>query len=92
MLTRVILNRDGTSEALEDSPLDYSSGPKDPTRFRSLEATADACESPLSILGDLMPNLERLRFNNSIFPSIREICCRLSCLWFLSTVRNGSPP
>jgi hypothetical protein len=89
MLTPVKLDPNGTPEALDDGPLDYSPGPKDLTKFRSLEAAPDARESSLSILEDLMSNLERLRLKHSILPSIRDICCRRSCLSFLSIARNG---
>jgi Leucine-rich repeat (LRR) protein len=89
MLAHVILDPDGTAEVLSDSPLDYYSGPKDLMRVRSLEATADTRESSLSILGDLVPNLEKLRLNNSILRSIRDIGCRLSSLRLLSIARSG---
>jgi hypothetical protein len=41
----------------------------------------------LSYLGDMFPNMRKLRLNNSIIPSVRDIGSTLVCLRFLSLAR-----
>jgi hypothetical protein len=53
----------------------------------SLEAKVDTREFTLSSLGDLFPGMRKLRLNNSIIPSIRDIGCTLGQLTFLSLAR-----
>ena len=57
------------------------------TALESLEAKVDTRDFSLSFLGDMFPNIKKLRLNNSIIPSIRDIGCTLVNLRFLSLAR-----
>ena len=62
-------------------------GPHDITTLLGLEAIVDTRELTLSFLGEMFPNLQKLRLNNSIIPSVRDIGCTLTNLRFLSLAR-----
>ena len=62
-------------------------GPHNITTLIGLEAIVDTRELTLSFLGDMFPNLQKLRLNNSIIPSVRDIGCTLTNLRFLSLAR-----
>jgi hypothetical protein len=84
MITRVILDFDTTPESVRGDGIYRYRGKKDLLTLKSLEAVVDTRENSLSAFGDLVPNLEKLRLNNSIIPDIRDIGCRfvhLRCLW-----------
>lgn len=84
MLKHIILEFDGDSELLEiDDILQYD-GEKDFSKVTSLEAIADTTEMSLSFLGDMFPSLKKLRLNNSLIPSVRDISSRFKHLRFLS--------
>jgi Leucine-rich repeat (LRR) protein len=53
----------------------------------SLEAQVDTRDLTLSFLGDTFPNMKKLRLNNSVIPSVRDIGCTLVNLRFLSLAR-----
>jgi hypothetical protein len=74
---------DDTEEIDMEDVLEYD-GPRDLADARSLQARADTSEMTLSIIGDFFPRLEKLRLNNSVIPSIRDISSSLSRLRFLS--------
>jgi Leucine-rich repeat (LRR) protein len=89
MLKEVILDFDGAPEVLPGDALYDYSGPKKLSGVKSVEAKVDTRDASLWIIGDLFPNLEKLRLNNSIIPSIRDIGCRLDSLRFLSVANSG---
>jgi hypothetical protein len=89
MLKQVILDFDGVPEVLVGDALYNYSGPKTLSAVKSVEARVDTRDASLWILGDLFPNLEKLRLNNSIIPSIRDIGCHLDSLRFLSVANSG---
>jgi hypothetical protein len=84
MLTRIILDFDTQPESIDYDSLFSYHGYKDLSTVTSLEAIADTREKSLSYLGDFVPNLQKLRLNNSKISSIRDIGCRLTSLRFLS--------
>jgi hypothetical protein len=86
MITSVVLSSDDGTPPVHCADLFSLSG-KSPESFSSLEAKADTRESSLSALGDLFPHLQKLRLNNSIIPSVRDIGCTLNGLTFLSLAR-----
>jgi hypothetical protein len=89
MLSGIILDFDGLPEALSAESLYDYTGSKDFGTVRSLEATLDASDSSLAFMGDLFPNLAKLRLNNSVIPSLRDIGCTLTSLRFLSIANSG---
>jgi hypothetical protein len=89
MLTRVILDYESHPEVVDRETLFKYDGAKDLATLASLEAIADTRDISLTWLGDLFPKLEKLRLNNSIIPSIRDISTSLVCLRFLSLAHCG---
>lgn len=87
MISNVILVfTDSTDPICCDDIFDF----EDESRFTnllSLEAKVDTREMTLSFLGDRYPRMQKLRLNNSIIPSIRDIGCTLTNLRFLSLAR-----
>ncbi|OHT17580.1 hypothetical protein TRFO_00829 [Tritrichomonas foetus] len=69
-----------------DDLLSYD-GDQDFNSLVSLEAKVDTRDFTLSFLGDTFPNIKKLRLNNSIIPSVRDIGCTLVNLRFLSLAR-----
>ena len=55
----------------------------------TFESQVDTTESTLTCIGDQFPNLRKLRLNNSVIYSIRDIGCTFSNLRFLSLARCG---
>lgn len=89
MLKDIILEFDGDSERLKtDDIYDYK-GEKDLTTVKSLEAKVDTTEITLSSLGSVFPSLQKLRLNNSIISSVRDIGCYFCHLRFLSLADCG---
>ncbi|KAK8847894.1 Leucine-rich repeat-containing protein 56 [Tritrichomonas musculus] len=84
MLKHIILEFDGDSELLEIDDIFQYEGKKDFSRVTALEAIADTTEMSLSFLGDMFPSLQKLRLNNSIIPSVRDISSNFKHLRFLS--------
>jgi hypothetical protein len=83
-LSRIILEFDGDSESLEMEDLLKYDGDKDLSTVKSFEAIADTREMTLSVLGNFFPHLEKLRLNNSLISSVRDISsslCNLRYLW-----------
>lgn len=60
-----------------------------PEDVHTFESQVDTTESTLTCIGDQFPNLQKLRLNNSIIYSIRDIGCTFSNLKFLSLARCG---
>ena len=88
-LKGIIIEFDGNAETLDMEEVIKYDGDKDLSQVRSLEAIANTSEMTLSFLGDFFPGLQKLRLNNSIIPSIRDISTRLSKLRFLSLAHCG---
>jgi hypothetical protein len=88
MLTQIILDFD-TPEPLACDSLYAYAGAKDLSGVTSLAAVADTRDGSLSYLADILPNLTKLRLNNSRISSIRDIGCRLSSLRILSLANCG---
>jgi hypothetical protein len=83
-LSQIVLEFDGDPEPLEMEDLLKYDGTKDFSRVKSFEAIADTREMTLSVLGNFFPVLEKLRLNNSIISSVRDISsslCNLRYLW-----------
>ena len=55
----------------------------------TLEAQVNTNEGTLTFIGDHFPNLRKLRLNNSVIQSIRDIGCSFVHLRFLSLARCG---
>jgi hypothetical protein len=89
MISRVILDFDGTPEELSGDELSNYSGTKDFGSLTSLEALADTREVSLTALGEQFPSLEKFRLNNSIIPTVRDIGCAFLKLRFLWLPRCG---
>lgn len=89
MLTNIILDYDKEAEMIDNDALMEYDGGKDFTMVESFEAVADTTDLTLSFLGDLFPNMEKLRLNNSKIASIRDISTRLVNLKFLSLAHCG---
>ena len=89
MLTHIILDYEKDAEVIDNDALIQYSGSKNFAMVESLEAVADTTELTLSFLGDLFPNIEKLRLNNSKIASIRDISTRLTNLKFLSLAGCG---
>lgn len=86
MISNCILIFQNNEQDQADDLLSYS-GDHDFTTLTSLEAKVDTRDFTLSFLGDTFPNIKKLRLNNSIIPSIRDIGCTLVSLRFLSLAR-----
>jgi hypothetical protein len=89
MLSRIVLDYERDPEVIDRESLFKYDGEKDFSTLRSLEAVADTQEMSLAYLGDLFPSLEKLRLNNSIIPSIRDLSTSLRELRFLSLAHCG---
>jgi hypothetical protein len=89
MITHVILDFDGTPEQIPGDEIYNYSGRTHFESLTSLEALVDTSEESLTALGDLFPNLEKFRLNNSIIPNVRDIGCSFSRLRFLWLPRCG---
>jgi hypothetical protein len=89
MLAKIVLDYESNPEVVDRETLLKYEGQKDLEALSSLEAVADTRELSLTWLGDLFPNLEKLRLNNSIIPSVRDISNRLVRLRFLSLAQCG---
>lgn len=86
MISDCILIFQNNEQDQADDLLSYDSD-HDFTTLISLEAKADTRDFSLSFLGDTFPNIKKLRLNNSIIPSVRDIGCTLVNLRFLSLAR-----
>jgi hypothetical protein len=84
MISQVILIYDDDPEPIHCDDLLSLQTSKPPESLLSLEARVDTRDRTLSSLGDQFPQLRKLRLNNSIIPSVRDIGCTLSALRFLS--------
>lgn len=85
MLTEIVLGCDGKKpQAVEFEKLFDYKGKKNLKKLKSLSAKADTRDMSLSFLGDIFPNLQQLRLNNSIVASCRDISTELSQLRILS--------
>lgn len=60
-----------------------------PEDVHTFESQVNTTESTLTCIGDQFPNLRKLRLNNSVIYSIRDIGCTFSNLRFLSLARCG---
>jgi hypothetical protein len=89
MLSWIILDDERDAEVIDQESLFKYDGKKDFSNLRSLEAVADTQEMSLSYLGDLFPSLQKLRLNNSIISSIRDVSASLRQLRFLSLAHCG---
>jgi hypothetical protein len=89
MISRVILDFDGTPEEISGDDIYYYSGTKKFHSLTSLEALANTREISLTVLGEFFPNLEKLRLNNSVIPNVRDIGCAFLKLRFLWLPRCG---
>jgi hypothetical protein len=87
MITSVILTYDDLADPIECEDLFSYEGSVDPSTLNTFEAKVDTREMTLSLLGDMFPNLKKLRLNNSIIPSVRDIGSTLVSLRFLSLAR-----
>lgn len=87
MIQDVILDFDDAEEPVHVDDIFSYNGSEDFTKLRALEGKVDTRELTLSFLGDTFPNLRKLRLNNSVIPSIRDIGCTLVNLRFLSLAR-----
>lgn len=88
-LTAITIEFDGNAETLEMEDVIKYDGEKDLAQVRSLEGIANTSEMTLSFLGEFFPGLQKLRLNNSVIPSIRDISTSLSKLRFLSLAHCG---
>jgi hypothetical protein len=89
MITSVILTYDGLADPIECEDLFSYDGSADASTLTTFEAKVDTREMTLSFLGDMFPNMKKLRLNNSIIPSVRDIGSTLVSLRFLSLARCG---
>lgn len=87
MLSCCKLEFPNKKDVVEINDIGEYNGPDDLLTLVSLEGKADTRELTLSFLGDMFPHLRKLRLNNSIIPSIRDVGCSLSNLRFLSLAR-----
>jgi hypothetical protein len=85
----VILDFDDEPEIISNERLYDYSGSKNLAALKSFQATADTRDATLSDLTDFFPQLEKLRLDNSIIPSLREIGCSFANLTFLSLTHCG---
>ena len=79
----------GTVGAFHVDDIFNLEGQCDASDVHTFEGHVDTSESTLSYLGDQFPNLRKLRLNNSIIPSVRDLGCRFTNLRFLSLARCG---
>lgn len=84
MIEQIILDYDTAPEPLSYNSLINYRGRKKFRDVKSIEAKVNTEDLTLSFLGPMFPNLERLRLNNSIITSIRDIGCNFPKLRFLS--------
>ncbi|EAY14340.1 Leucine Rich Repeat family protein [Trichomonas vaginalis G3] len=84
MLERAILEFPGDRTRYEVDNIANYEGPNELGMLEALEAKVDTRELTLTFLGEMFPNLQKLRLNNSIIPSVRDIGCELVNLRFLS--------
>lgn len=84
MIDQLILDFDTAPEVLSYNSLIHYKGKKKFGNVKSIEAKVNTEELTLSFLGPMFPNLERLRLNNSVISSIRDIGCNFPKLRFLS--------
>lgn len=89
MFTHAILEFPGKKDKVEVEDISKYDGEDDPTQIISLETVVDTTELTLSFLGEMFPRLEKLRLNNSIMTSVRDIGCTLKNLRFLNLARCG---
>jgi Leucine-rich repeat (LRR) protein len=89
MLRNIVLDYDREAELVNEESLLSYDGNKDLSRLMALQAVADTRELSLSYLGDLLPNLQKLRLNNSRIATIRDISSSLVNLKFLSLAHCG---
>jgi hypothetical protein len=87
MIRDALLVFDGIDDPVPCDDLFTLDTPHNYETLNSLEAKADTRELTLSFLGDTFPNMKKLRLNNSIIPSVRDIGCTLVHLRFLSLAR-----
>lgn len=87
MLERAILEFPGDRTRYEVDNIANYEGPNELGTLEALEAKVDTRELTLTFLGEMFPNLQKLRLNNSIIPSVRDIGCELVNLRFLSLAR-----
>jgi hypothetical protein len=83
-LSEIKLDSGQENEITDAEALLEYDGPRDLAEIRSLQAIADTSEMTLSVIGDFFPRLQKLRLNNSIIPSVRDISSNLKQLRFLS--------
>jgi len=88
-LSDIILDFDGDAEPLEMEDILKYDGAKTFSELRSFEAKADTRELSLSFLSDFFPNLVKLRLNNSVIASVRDISSTFVRLRFLSLANCG---
>jgi hypothetical protein len=88
-LARITLEFDGNPEFLEMEDLLKYDGEKDLSAVTSFEAVADTREMTLSVLGHFFPRLEKLRLNNSVIASVRDISSSLPQLRHLWLAHCG---
>jgi Leucine-rich repeat (LRR) protein len=89
MLSRIVLDYERDPEVIDQESLFKYDGKKDFEGLLSMEAIADTRQMSLCYLGDLFPNLEKLRLNNSRIPTIRDVSASLTKLRFLSLADCG---
>jgi hypothetical protein len=88
-LARITLEFDGNPEFLEMEDLLKYDGEKDLSAVTSFEAVADTREMTLSVLGTFFPRLQKLRLNNSVIASVRDISSSLPQLRYLWLAHCG---
>ena len=89
MFGHVIIEFPGQKEKVSLDDITQYDGEGNVTEIVSLETVVDCSELTLSFLGEMFPNLEKLRLNNSIMTSVRDIGCTLKNLRFLNLARCG---
>lgn len=89
MIKNVIFEFDEAIKMLKCDDLFGYEGKLDPQKIHSLQANVDTTDYSLSIIGDILPNLQKLRLNNSIIPNVRDIGCNFVNLRFLSLAQCG---
>ena len=89
MLQNILLEFQGDINKIHVDDISSYEGSNNLSDLIGLEGKADTRDLTLSFLGELFPQLEKLRLNNSIIPSVRDIGCYLVNLRFLSLARCG---
>lgn len=87
MIKRAILEFEGEKEPVEVENLFAFDADRDYSTLISIEACVDTRELSLSFLGNTFPGIRKMRLNNSIIPSVRDIGCTLVNLRYLSLAR-----